>query len=69
MWRYTMVIKREFESEVEDIVFEFVYDTKDNTIVELYSGREGIDNEDGTFYKKMLNEETVVCELMSFLRQ
>lgn len=66
MWRYTMVIKREFEFEVEGNVFEFVYDTKDNTIVELYTGREGIDV-DGTFYKKMLNEEMEVWELFSYL--
>lgn len=58
-----MVIKREF-----DETCEFVYDTEDNTIIELYSGMEGIDV-DGTFYKKMLNEETEVCDLMSFLRQ
>lgn len=61
-----MVIKREFIFEDEDNVFEFCYDTKDNSIVELYTGREGIDI-DGTFYKKMLTEETEVWELFSYL--
>lgn len=61
-----MTIKREFIFEDENNVFEFCLDTKDNSIVELYTGREGID-EDGTFYKKMLNEETEVWELFSYL--
>ena len=67
-----MVIKREFE-DINNIlsengILEFVYDTSDRSILELYTGMSGIDDEDRTFYKKMLNEETVVWELMSFLR-
>lgn len=61
-----MIIKREFNFEVEDNVFEFIYDTIDKSIVELYTGREGMD-EDGTFYKKMLNEDTESWELFSYL--
>lgn len=68
-----MVIKREFEDinniMSENGILEFVYDTSDRSILEYYTGMEGIDDEDGTFYKKMLNEGTVVWELMSFLRQ
>lgn len=68
-----MVIKREFEDIhnilSEDGILEFVYDTKDRSILEYYTGMEGTDDEDRTFYKKMLNEETVVWELISFLRQ
>lgn len=61
-----MIVKREFIFEDEDNVFEFCYDTKDNSIVELYTGREGIDI-DGTFYKKMLTEDVEVWELFSYL--
>lgn len=68
-----MVIKREFEDIKtlisEDGVLEFVYDTTNRSILEYYTGIEGIDDEEGTFYKKMLNEETTFWELMSFLRQ
>lgn len=68
-----MVIKREFE-DIHNIlsesgILEFVYDTSDRSILEYYTGMSGTDDKDGTFYKKMLNEDTVVWELMSFLRQ
>lgn len=68
-----MVIKREFEDIhkilSENGILEFVYDTSDRSILEYYTGMSGVDNEDTTFYKKMLNEETIVWELVSFLRQ
>ena len=56
-----MVIKREFE-DINNIM-------SDRSILEYYTGMSGTDDEDRTFYKKMLNEETVVWELISFLRQ
>lgn len=61
-----MIVKREFIFEEEGNVFEFVYDTKDKSVIELYTGREGTDV-DGTFYKKMLMEGIEVWELFSYL--
>lgn len=61
-----MIVKREFIFEDEGNVFEFCYDTKDKSIIEMYTGREGIDV-DGTFYKKMLSEDTELWELFSYL--
>lgn len=40
-----MIVKREFIFEDEGNVFEFCYDTKDKSIIEMYTGREGIDVE------------------------
>lgn len=62
MWRYIMVIKREFDMDCE-----FVYDTEDNSVLELYSGKEGIDI-DRTIYKKMLTEETTKEDIMEMLQ-
>ena len=58
-----MIVKREF-----DETCEVVYDTSDNSVMELYSGKECIDFS-GIMYEMLFyKEETTKEDIMSILQ-
>lgn len=59
-----MIIKREFDSNCE-----VVYDTSDNSVMELFSGKECIDRQ-GKIYGMLFHcEETTKEDIMEMLQQ
>lgn len=59
MWRYIMLIKREF---TKDSV-EFCYDTSDNSVLEYYTGLDCIDKNHTIYDMLFCNEETTVKDI------
>ena len=59
-----MIVKREF-----DETCEVVYDTSDNSVMELYSGKEWIDTS-GIMYEMLFyTDKTTKEDIMSILQQ
>ena len=58
-----MIVKREF-----DETCEVVYDTSDNSVLELYSGKECIDKTHTIYDMLFCNEETTKEDIMSILQ-
>lgn len=58
-----MIVKREFDMDCE-----VVYDTEDNSVVELYSGKEYIDFSGRLYEMLFYTDKTTKEEIMSILQ-